>query len=86
MITLPRTTITNMHPASVKNRHKYCFEMRDYGGNERQELEAWCKEDPTRQWGNMGYVQCQRDEDAIYMINTYGINVGKRGNTITISS
>lgn len=76
---LPRTTITHMHPASTKNRYKYCFEMRHYGANERVELELWCKEDPTRQWGNMGYVECQRDEDAIYMINTYGINVNWTG-------
>lgn len=71
---LKRTTITHMHPASPRNKFKYCFEMRNYGGNERTELEQWCKEDDTREWGNMGYVSCQKDEDAIYLINTYGIN------------
>lgn len=71
---LPKTTIKCMYPSSAKNRFKYCFEMSYYGGNERNELEDWCKLNETREWGNMGYVSCRTDEDAIYMINKYGIN------------
>ena len=71
---LRRTTIQQMPPPHPKNRFKYCFEMSQYGGNERAELEAWCLEDPeNRRWGNMGYVECNRDEDAIYMITHWGI-------------
>jgi hypothetical protein len=70
-----RTTIRYMFPAHPKNKFKYCFEMRNYGGNERSELEAWCLADSeNRRWGNMGYVECQKDEDAIEFINTWGIN------------
>jgi len=71
---LRRTTIQQMPPPHPRNRFKYCFEMRDSGGNERAELEAWCLEDPeNRRWGNMGYVECQRDEDAVHMITHWGI-------------
>jgi hypothetical protein len=70
-----RTTISYMFPQHPKNKFKYCFEMRNYGGNERSELEFWCLADPeNRRWGNMGYVECQKDEDAIEFINTWGIN------------
>ena len=70
-----RTTIKFMCPSNpAKNRFKYCFEMAFYGGNERAELEAWCEENHTREWGNMGYVSCQTDEDAIEFINKWGIN------------
>jgi hypothetical protein len=72
---LPRTTIRQMPPPHPKNKFKYCFEMRDYGGNERGELEAWCLADPVnRRWGNMGYVECNLDSDAIEFITTWGIN------------
>jgi hypothetical protein len=60
------------HP---KNKFKYCFEMRHYGGDQRSELEAWCLQNSeNRRWGNMGYVECNSDEDAIELINTWGIN------------
>ena len=76
---LARTTIRCMFPPHPKNRFKYCFEMRDYGGNERAELEAWCLADPeNRRWGNMGYVECQKDEDVIEFITTWGINLPRR--------
>lgn len=53
--------------------------MRDYGGNERAELEAWCLADPkNRRWGNMGYVECNLDSDAIEFIVAWGINWSKR--------
>lgn len=72
---LPRTTIRYMFPPHPKNKFKYCFEMRHYGGNERTELEQWCLADPeNRRWGNMGYVECQKDSDAIEFITTWGIN------------
>jgi hypothetical protein len=49
--------------------------MRDYGGEQRGELEAWCLADPVnRRWGNMGYVECNLDTDAIEFITTWGIN------------
>jgi hypothetical protein len=76
---LPRTTIKCMLPYNPdKNRFKYCFEMTYYGSNQRDELELWCEESPTREWGNMGYVYCQSDEDAIEFINTWGINYPRR--------
>lgn len=72
---LRRTTIRHMPLPHPKNKFKYCFEMRDYGGNERAELEAWCLADPEhRRWGNMGYVECKLDSDAIEFITTWGIN------------
>jgi hypothetical protein len=73
------TTIKCMFPYNPnKNRFKYCFEMLNYGGTHRDELELWCEESPTREWGNMGYVYCQTDEDAIEFINTWGINYPRR--------
>lgn len=76
---MQRTTIVCMFPPHPKNKFKYCFEMRDYGGEQRAELEQWCLEDPiNRRWGNMGYVECQKDEDAIEMILTWGINLPQR--------
>ena len=76
---LRRTTIRYMFPPHPKNKFKYIFEMRDYGGNERAELEAWCLADPeSRRWGNMGYVECNKDEDAIEFITTWGINWSRR--------
>jgi hypothetical protein len=72
---LLRTTIVYMFPQHDKNKFKYCFEMRDYGGKQRDELETWCLRDSeNRRWGNMGYVECQRDEDAIELILRWGIN------------
>ncbi len=72
---LPRTTIRQMPPPHPKNKFKYCFEMRDYGGEQRSELEAWCLADPVnRRWGNMGYVECNLDADVIEFITTWGIN------------
>jgi hypothetical protein len=69
------TTIMYMFPPHPKNKFKYCFEMLNYGGEQRAELEAWCMQDPIdRRWGNMGYVECQKDEDAIEFINKWGIN------------
>jgi hypothetical protein len=68
-----------MFPPHPRNKYKYCFEMRDYGGEQRSELEQWCLEDPdTRRWGNMGYVHCQKDEDAIAFILKWGIRWPKR--------
>lgn len=76
---LRRTTIQQMPPPHAKNRFRFCFEMRDAGGNERAELEAWCLADPeNRRWGNMGYVECQTDQDAAYMITHWGINWNHR--------
>ncbi len=58
-----------------RNKHKYCFQMANYGEPNRIELEAWCNADTeTRLWGNMGCVMCQKDEDAIEFINRWGIN------------
>lgn len=75
MNNLPRTTIVHMFPVHPKNKFKYIFEMRSSGGNERAELEAWCKQDPeNRRWGNMGYVECKLDADVIEFITTWGIN------------
>jgi len=72
---LPRTTIRQMPPPHPKNKFKYCFEMSHYGGEQRAELEAWCLADPVnRRWGNMGYVECNLDIDAIEFITTWGIN------------
>ena len=49
--------------------------MKYYGGDERKELEDWCLDDPAnRRWGNMGYVECNKDEDVLFLINKYGIN------------
>lgn len=78
---MKRTTITRLiqHP---RNKYKYCFEMKYYGGEQRGELEDWCKEDPdNRRWGNMGYVECNKDQDAIEFINQWGINSPKRNKT-----
>jgi hypothetical protein len=73
------TTIQYMFPPHPKNKFKYCFEMRDYGGENRKELEEWCNIDQeTRRWGNMGYVHCQKDEDAIEFILKWGINWPKK--------
>ena len=53
--------------------------MSHYGGEQRAELEAWCLADPeNRRWGNMGYVECNLDSDAIEFITTWGINWSKR--------
>ncbi len=71
---LPRTTIRQMPLPHPKNKFKYCFEMSNYGGEQRAELEAWCNDAPDRRWGNMGYVECQSDADAIEFITTWGIN------------
>lgn len=72
---LPRTTIRQMPLPHPKNKFKYCFEMSHYGGEQRAELEAWCLEDPVnRRWGNMGYVECNLDSDAVEFITTWGIN------------
>ena len=71
---LPVTTIVALFQSS-KNKFKYCFEMRHYGSDQRAELEQWCLADPVnRRWGNMGYVECQSDSDAIELINRWGIN------------
>lgn len=57
--------------------------MRDYGGNERKELEEWCNKDPiNRRWGNMGYVECKLDKDAIEFITEWGINHHRRKSSI----
>jgi hypothetical protein len=82
MTQLARTTIKYMFPyIPAKNKFKYCFEMTHFGGNQRDELELWCKENDTRFWGNMGYVRCQTDEDAIDFINTWGINFPRKYKT-----
>jgi hypothetical protein len=76
---LPRTTIRQMPLPHPKNKFKYCFEMSYYGSEQRAELEAWCLADPeNRRWGNMGYVECNLDSDAIEFITTWGINWSKR--------
>lgn len=80
---LPRTTIQCMFPPHPKNKFKYCFEMSDYGGEQRAELEQWCLQDPeNRRWGNMGYVECKKDEDVIHMITTWGINLPRRARRV----
>lgn len=80
---LPRTTIMFMFPPHPKNKFKFCFEMRDFGGEQRAELESWCLEDPeNRRWGNMGYVECQKDEDAIQFILTWGIRWHKKARVL----
>ena len=80
---LPRTTIRQMPPPHPKNKFKYCFEMSHYGGEQRGELEAWCLADTTnRRWGNMGYVECNLDADAIEFIATWGINWRHKSNSL----
>ena len=67
----PRTTIRQMPPPHPKNQFQYCFEMSYHGGEQRGELEAWCLENPdNRRWGNMDYVECDLDSDAIEFITT----------------
>ena len=74
-----RTTIKCMFPYNPdKNNFKYCFQMTHFGGNQRDELELWCEGNATKLWGNMGYVSCQTDEDAIEFINTWGINFPRK--------
>lgn len=69
------TTIVYMFPPHEKNNFKYIFEMKYYGGDQRKELEDWCNQNSIhRRWGNMGYVECNKDEDALYLIQKYGIN------------
>lgn len=53
-------------PSRSKNKWKFCFELKNYGYPYVDEFVNWAKEDPeNRRWGNMGYVECVKEEDAI---------------------
>ncbi len=80
---LPRTTILFMFPVNSESKFKYCFEMQHYGGDQRSELEAWCLQDSeNRRWGNMGYVSCNKNDDAMEFITHWGINWRHTPNSI----
>lgn len=61
-------------PGLIKNswtnkKWKYNFELRNYGFPYVEEIKSWVSEKPNdRLWGNMGFISCNSDEDAIMVV------------------
>lgn len=52
-----------------KGKFKYNYQLSTYGFPHVKEIETWVKEKPTeRGWGNMGYVACNKEEDALMIV------------------
>lgn len=58
---------------SNKNKFKYCFEVSNFGFPNVDNIKEWVAEDPdNRQWGNLGYISCNSEEDAIMVVLKWG--------------
>lgn len=54
---------------SIKAKWKYNFQLTDYGFPYMADIKSWCEEDPAnRAWGNLGYISCNKDLDAMMVV------------------
>lgn len=49
-----------------KGKWKYNFQLTNFGFPHVDNIKEWVQENPTdRWWGNMGYISCNKEDDAI---------------------
>jgi hypothetical protein len=48
---------------------KYCIKVADFGFPNVSDIKEWVAENNgNRSWGNLGYVSCNSEEDAIMVV------------------
>lgn len=56
-------------PEHPKYKWKYNFQLSSFGFPYVEEIKSWVEQDPkNRSWGNLGYVHCNSDEDAMMVV------------------
>lgn len=60
--------INNSWP-NGKAKWKYNYQLSNYGFPHVSEITSWVGENPKeRSWGNMGYISCNNEEDALMIV------------------
>lgn len=63
----------NKNWPNCKGKWKYNYELKNYGFPHISEIIAWVRENPKeRCWGNMGYISCNKEEDAMMVVLRWG--------------
>ena len=54
---------------NCKGKWKYNYEVNNFGFPHVDSIKEWVAEKPAdRNWGNMGFIACNEEEDAIMIV------------------